>query len=191
MNFFGLYKSTLEMKSERNLILYIACSLDGFIAKQNDDLSFLSMVEEPGEDYGYHDFIDSIDCVLIGRKTYEWVMNQVSVFPHSNKETYVITRKPRPSIGNIQFYTGSLKDLVLKLKAREGKHIFVDGGAELVNALLKENLIDEYIISIIPVLLGNGLSLFKSDSFEIPMKLISTKQFNKGLVQLHYKRMLT
>ncbi|MEI2696224.1 MAG: dihydrofolate reductase family protein [Saprospiraceae bacterium] len=179
------------MKSDRKVILYIASSLDGFIAKQNDDLSFLSIVEKAGEDYGYNDFIDSIDSVLIGRKTYDWVMNHVSVFPHSNKETYVITRQQRPNIGNIQFYTGSLSDLIVKLKAQEGKHIFVDGGAELVSALLKENLIDEFIISIIPVLLGNGVSLFKSDNFEIPLKLVNTKQFDKGLVQLHYKRMPT
>ncbi len=137
---------------DRKVILYIATSLDGYIAKPNDDLSFLSIVQQEGEDYGYADFVNSVDTVILGRKTYDWVMTQVPEFPHSDKNSFIITRTPRSSIGKTSFYTGKLQDLVIKLKAEEGKNIFIDGGAEIVNELLKENLIDEFIISVIPIL---------------------------------------
>lgn len=80
-----------------------------------------------------------------------------------------------------------LRDLVLKLKKEHGKTIYIDGGAEIVNELLNENLIDEFIISIIPVLVGNGTRLFKDGRPEQKLQLITTKQFESGLIQLHYK----
>ncbi|MGE5106873.1 MAG: dihydrofolate reductase family protein, partial [Sphingobacteriales bacterium] len=165
------------MTTDRKVILYIATSLDGYIAKPNDDLSFLSIVQKDGEDYGYADFINSVDTVILGRKTYDWVMTQVPEFPHADKNSYIITRTARPVIGKTQFYTGNLKDLILKLKSEKGKNIFIDGGAEIVNELLKENLIDEFIISVIPILVGNGTRLFKDGRPEQTLKLLSTKQF--------------
>lgn len=176
------------MNGARKVILYIATSLDGYIAKPNDDLNFLSIVQQEGEDYGYADFINSIDTVILGRKTYDWVMTQVSEFPHADKNTYVITRTPKPSIGKTNFYTGKLNELINRLIAESGENIFIDGGAEIVNELLKENLIDEFIISVIPILVGNGTKLFKDGRPEQKLELLSTKQFKKGLAQLHYKR---
>jgi dihydrofolate reductase len=170
----------------RKLIVYISTSLDGFIAKPNDDLSFLSIVEHDGEDYGYNEFVNSVDTVLVGRKTFDWVMTQVPEFPHADKLTFVITRTKRASIGNTHFYTGSIPELVQSLKNESGKNIFCDGGAEIVNELLKENLIDELIISIVPILVGNGTRLFNDTRPELNLKLISSQQFEKGLVQLHY-----
>jgi dihydrofolate reductase len=175
------------MATDRKVILYIATSLDGYIAKPNDDLSFLSIVQKDGEDYGYADFVNSVDTVILGRKTYEWIMTQVSEFPHADKNSYVITRTPRPSINKTNFYTGDLNDLVLRLKREPGKNIFIDGGAEIVNELLRQNLIDEFIISVIPVLVGNGTRLFKEGLPEQKLKLVATKQFDTGLMQLHYK----
>ena len=99
------------------VVLYIASSLDGYIAKPGDDLSFLSMVEMPGEDYGYGDFIATIDKVILGRKTYDWVMKQVPVFPHADKECYVLTRNSKESIENTHFYSGDIQELVQTLKA--------------------------------------------------------------------------
>lgn len=176
------------MATDRKVILYIAASLDGYIAKPNDDLSFLSIVQQDGEDYGYSDFIKSVDTVILGRKTYDWVMTQVSEFPHADKDSYIITRTAKPSIGKTNFYTGKLKDLISKLKAGQGKNIFIDGGAEIVNELLKENLIDEFVISVISILVGNGTKLFKDGRPELKLELVSTKHFDKGLTQLHYKR---
>ena len=176
------------MEDKRRLVLYIAMSLDGYIAKPNDDLSFLSIVEKEGEDYGYNDFIKTIDTVIIGRRTYDWVMNQVQEFPHSDIDTYVLTRTARPSVGKTNFYTGNIKSLVLSLKSQNGKNIFVDGGAEVVNELLADNLIDDFIISIIPIMIGEGIRLFKDGRPEQVMELIDVKKFKTGLVQLHYRR---
>jgi dihydrofolate reductase len=175
------------MNAKRKLIVYIAASVDGFIAKTNDDLSFLSMVEKEGEDYGYGDFIRTVDTVIIGRRTYDWVMQQVAEFPHADKNAYVITTRPQESIGKTHFYTGSLVELVDDLKLQPGNNIFCDGGAQIIDILLKEKLIDELIVSLIPVLLGEGTSLFKDQRPEQRLELISVRHFEKGLVQLHYK----
>lgn len=172
----------------RKLILYISCSLDGFIAKPEDDLSFLSLVQKEGEDYGYSDFIKTVDTVIVGRRTYDWVVGQGYEFPHLDKESYIITRKELPAQGNLRFYNGDIKTLVNNLKIKNGKNIFCDGGAEVVNELLKHNLIDEIILSIIPILLGNGIRLFREQQFEKRLSLISSKAYDTGLVQLHYKR---
>lgn len=174
------------MSKKRKVVLYIAMSLDGYIAKPNDNLSFLSIVEKDGEDYGYFDFMKSIDTVIMGRRTYDWVMNQVSEFPHSDIETYVLTRTDRQRIGKTIFHTGDLKGLVDSLKSQDGKNIFVDGGAEIVNELLAENLIDEFILSVIPILLGEGIRLFKDGRPEQALELIGARHFETGLVQLHY-----
>lgn len=172
----------------RKVILYIAMSLDGYITKPNDDLGFLSIVEQEGEDYGYSKFVESVDTVIMGRKTYDWVMTQVSEFPHANKQAFIVTRTARQSIGSTHFYTENLEILVNQLKSGEGKDIFVDGGAEIVNELLKANLIDEFIISVIPILVGAGTKLFQDNRPETALELISSQSFAKGLVQLHYKK---
>jgi dihydrofolate reductase len=163
-------------------------SLDGYIAKPNDDLSFLSIVEKEGEDYGYADFVSTVDTVILGRKTYDWVMKQVGEFPHADKNAYIITRTARPTIGKTVFYTGDLTNLVIKLKSENGKNIFCDGGAEIVNELLKKDLLNEIIISVIPILVGNGTRLFKDGRPEQKLQLVNVKTFDTGLTQIHYKR---
>ena len=168
------------------LILYIACSLDGYIAKPNDDLSFLDRVSNENLDYGYNKFISTVDTVIIGRRTYDWIINQNVDFPHSDKATYVITRKRRKRNGKITFYSGDLKELVIKLKKEKGKNIFCDGGSEIANLLFADKLFDELIISIIPVIVGGGINLFKEGIPEQVLTLISVQSFKTGLVQLHY-----
>jgi dihydrofolate reductase len=144
----------------RKVVLFIAMSLDGYIATKEDDISFLQIVEKEGEDYGYASFVATIDTVIMGRKTYDKVLTLVPEFPHADKEAYILTRTPRASVGKTHFYTDSLPTLIQKLKAKEGKDIYVDGGAEAVHALLQDDLIDEIRISIIPILLGDGIPLF-------------------------------
>lgn len=174
----------------RKLSLFIATSLDGYIAKPNDDLSFLKLVEKEGEDYGYKEFTDTIDTLIIGRKTYDYVLKEIgpSFYDNGQRDVYVITRTPRPTIGRTRFYTGNLADLVAQLKSENGKNIYCDGGADVINELLKNDLIDELIISIVPVLLGNGTRLFKDERPEQLLAFVEAKTFDTGLVQLHYKR---
>ena len=175
------------MTGNRKVISYIATSLDGYIAKTDDDLSFLSLVEQEGEDYGYADFVKSVDTVILGRKTYDWVIAHVPEFPHADKDSYILTRTPRPGKGRINFYTGDLKELILRLKSEKGKNIFIDGGAEIINELLKQKLIDEFIISVIPIFIGNGIRLFKDGRPEQTLKLVDVRKFDTGLLQVHYK----
>ncbi|MAO16690.1 MAG: dihydrofolate reductase, partial [Muricauda sp.] len=94
----------------------------------------------------------------------------------------------RPSVGRTTFYTGKMTDLVEQLKSENGKNIYCDGGAEIINELLKNDLIDEFIISIVPILLGNGTRLFKEGRPEQILEFVKAKTFETGLTQLHYKR---
>ncbi len=174
--------------ADRKVVLYISMSLDGYIASKDNELGFLSMVEQQGEDYGYNEFVKSVDTIIIGRKTYENVIAMGYDYPHVDKDVYIITRTARPSIGTFKFYTNDLTQLVKLLKNKPGKNIYCDGGAEVANQLMKNDLIDEYIISVIPILLGEGIKLFKGGRPEQKLILVSSKQFDKGLTQLHYKR---
>lgn len=174
----------------RKLCLYIACSLDGYIAKPNDDLSFLKMVEKDGEDYGYAEFTREVDTIIIGRKTYDYVVKEIGSDHYDNgeRDVYVITRTARPKQGKTTFYTGSLSELIGKLKSEIGKNIYCDGGSEVIYELMKLDLIDEYIISIIPILLGNGTKLFQENRPEQAIELVNVKSFETGLTQLYYRR---
>lgn len=174
----------------RKVKLFIATSLDGYIAQPNDDLSFLKLVEKEGEDYGYAAFTSTIDTVIIGRKTYDYVVKEIGVSHYDNgeRDVYVFTRTERPDSGRIKFYSGSLVELITKLNSEKGKDIYCDGGAEVVNELLKNDLIDELTISIVPILVGNGTRLFKEGRPEQILEFISAKTFESGLTQLHYRR---
>jgi dihydrofolate reductase len=174
------------MTEQRKLFLYIAMSLDGYIAAPDDDISFLLIVEKTGEDYGYSEFIKSVDTVIIGKRTFDKVKS-MGYEPHKDKEVYIITRSRRSS-DHYKYYSGSLKDLIIRLKKQSGKNIFCDGGAEIVNELLKDNLIDEFIISIIPVMLGDGISLFRNGRSGLAVELINSVKYDTGLVQLHYRK---
>ncbi|ACU07651.1 Bifunctional deaminase-reductase domain protein [Flavobacteriaceae bacterium 3519-10] len=174
----------------RKTSLFIATSLDGYIAKPNDDLSFLKLVDKEGEDYGYAEFTSTIDTLIVGRKTYDYVLKEIgsSHYDNGQRDVYVITRTEKPQVGRTIFYTGKIDDLVKQLKSEKGENIYCDGGAEVINELLKHDLIDNLIISVIPVLLGNGTRLFKDGRPEQILEFIEAKTFEPGLIQLHYER---
>src|SRR5690606_1691787 len=161
----------------RKLSLFIASSLDGYIAGPNDDVSVLQSVEQEGEDYGYAEFTSTIDTIILGRKTYDWVLNHLGPGHYDNgqRDVYVITRNSRPDIGRTKFYSGDLGELVDRLKQEEGKNIYCDGGAEVIDALLKLDKIDELIISIIPTLLGSGTRLFKAGRPSQELQFVKVK----------------
>lgn len=173
----------------RKISLFIAMSLDGYIAKPNDDLSFLKLVEKEGEDYGYTEFMCQIDTIIVGRKTYDYVVREIGATHYDNgqRDVYIITRTEKPQVGRTIFYTGDLIELVAELKSVAGKNIYCDGGAEVINAFLKCGLIDDFVISVIPILLGNGTKLFKDGRPEQALQFMTSKVFDTGLIQLHYK----
>ena len=161
-------------------------SLDGYIAKTDDDISFLSVVEQENEDYGYTKFLEAVDTVILGRKTYEKILSMGNDLPYGDRNIIVLTRNPHPVTDKITFYSGSLSELISNLRSKVGLNIYCDGGAETVHQLLQENLIDEMIVSVIPVLLGDGIRLFNGSYPEKKLRLVQCNSFEKGLVQLHY-----
>jgi dihydrofolate reductase len=176
------------MSHNTKTILYIAMSVDGYIAGEDDDLSFLSLVEKPGEDYGYAEFMKGIDTVIMGRRTYDWIITNAPDYIHKERVTYVITHQNNKDTINLKFYSGDLKQLLNRVKLDSRKDIFIEGGAEIIHQLLDYNLIDEFIISIIPHILGKGIRLFKGQEPPLSLNLEKVKQFDSGLIQLHYSK---
>jgi dihydrofolate reductase len=165
-------------------------SLDGFLATKDDDLSWLSVIEKEGIDYGYADFTKSVDTYIVGRSTYDVVLNLTGgEFPQAEQyKCYVITRQERKSENGVTFYNGDIETLVQNIKKEEGGNIYCDGGGQIVKLLMEKNLIDEYIISVIPIILGDGKRLFIGGVPKINIKALPTKTYETGVVQLHYVR---
>jgi dihydrofolate reductase len=172
---------------ERRVILYIAMSLDGFIAKEDDNIDFLTTVELPGEDYGYSSFLKDIDTVIWGRKTYDKVLTLSTDYLHKDKKVYVLSRSRTGTNGNIE-YVNDIKTLIHNLRKKEGLNIYCDGGSEIVFELLKHSLIDKLIVSVIPHLLGSGIRLFKEGLPEHKLKFKQSISYPSGLVQLWYEK---
>ena len=172
----------------RKLILFIAMSLDGYIAREDGNIDFLSSVQTPGEDYGYKAFIDTIDTVIMGRKTYDKVLGFGIEFPHQDKRCIVLSRTRLGRDRHVEFYNGDVETLSRQLQESAGLDIFIDGGAEVVHQFAAMHLIDRYIISLLPLLLGRGIPLFKSDREPERLKLIENTAYPSGLVQLTYDR---
>lgn len=165
-------------------------SLDGFIATENDDISWLNAMDKDGEDYGYHDFISTVDTYIIGRKTYDVVTKLLDgKFPQAQQfKCYVISREQRKPENGVTFYSGRIEELISQIRSTDGKDIYCDGGGEIVNLLMKEDLIDEYIVAIIPIILGNGKRLFLGNTPLLRIEAHPPKYFDTGLVQLRYIR---
>ena len=182
------------MKTPRKVILFISMSLDGFIATKDDDISWLSMVEKEGEDYGYNELQNKVDTYIVGNTTYQTILKLTNgVFPQAEMhDCYVITRQEISSKDGITFYNGDIETLIQQLKNEEGKDIYCDGGGQIVKLLQEKNLIDEYVISIMPILLGDGKRLFLGENENrIKLKLEETKSFDTGLVQIRYTKLLS
>ncbi|HLN52649.1 MAG TPA: dihydrofolate reductase family protein [Lentimicrobium sp.] len=179
------------LKSTGKSILYVALSVDGYIAGENDDLSFLSLVEVPGEDYGYSEFMKSIDASIMGRKTIDWVIEHEKGFLEKIGLIYIITHRPLPEFmsrnPNIVSFEGNVSDLTRDLM-EQGKNLFIVGGAEIILPLMKDGLIDEFQLAVIPVLLGKGTLLFKPGFPKTMLRITETRKYPSGLVMLRYER---
>lgn len=171
------------------VFLYISMSLDGFIATKDDDISWLDVMDKVGEDYGYFGFVKDVDKYIVGHSSYKVVKNLIGEFPQSKQyECYVLSRSKSGKEDGVTFYNGSIPTLIGKLKSEGGKNIYCDGGGQIVHELMKNDLIDEYIVSIIPIILGDGKRLFLGDTPQLDIELIASKQYETGLVQNHYVR---
>ena len=176
----------------RKLILYIASSLDGFIARKNGKIDWLpgSNVEDSeevgdtSEEHGYEELMKRIDIILMGRKTYEQVLT-FGDWPYSGIKSYVCTSKKMED-KNIEYCSDAVS-LVKDLKSKDGKDIWLVGGGGLNGSLLNADLIDEIILTVIPVVIGDGIRLFGNVEKDVKLKLIESKNFKSGMVQLKYQ----
>lgn len=172
----------------RKLVLYIACSLDNKIARADHSLDWLPEPEAGSEeDYGYYKFYDSVDTLLMGYKTYE-VCIGFDDWPYKDKTTYIFSREDKPVIEGVTLVNEYPVAFSKALKDQKGKDIWLVGGGAINQLMHDAGLIDEYIITIIPVILGNGIELFPNITSEYKLSLKEQKAYPDGVVQMHYVR---
>ena len=165
------------------VILFIAASLDGYIAGPDDDLSWLFT----DADYGFSRFFTGIDTLVMGRGTYD-VICSFGVWPYPGKRTIVVSRSPDFEVEpeDAELYCGDLPGLIEKLSSEDRQRVWLVGGGELVRSFLEQGLLDEISVSMHPILLGKGVPLFPGGFRRTLLLLKDTTVFDGGLVQLNY-----
>lgn len=176
----------------RKVVLFIAMSMDGYIADIDGNVDWLGG-ENKDEDSmsSYQEFVKEVDTVIMGYRTYHQIVTELTPnqWGYEQMISYVITHRPIPSTDMIKFTNEDPCQLIERLKQEEGKNIWICGGAHLVNQLIKEDLVDRYHLNIMPILLGNGIPLFEKMNQAIPLTLIKSESYN-GITDLIYERRL-
>ena len=170
-------------------IVYIAQSLDGYIAGPDGEIDWLEDIDNPNKsDLGFLAFMNTIDALVMGRNTFEKVAS-FDFWPYK-KPVYVVSKKLSTIsdrlAGKAFLIKGKPKEIISTLNAKALCNLYIDGGL-LIQSFLKENLIDEIIVSTLPVILGGGIPLFGTLSNKIKLKLESSEVLINQLVQTHYK----
>jgi dihydrofolate reductase len=171
----------------RSVIVHIATSADGFIARPDGDLEWLTSRPAPDGFYGMNAFMKSIDTKVLGRKTYEASLRLGAKFD-SKSRIIVFSRHapPADAPSGVEFVNGAIGRFVSRLREHPGKNIWLMGGGELIASFLDEQAIDEFVISVVPVFIGDGIPLIARRHRHVPLDLHSIERFEDGLVQLHY-----
>lgn len=174
--------------------VYIATSLDGFIARENGDIEWLhnsghGEVDDK-EDFGYQNFISNMDALVMGRKTYEKVRSFGGDWPYGELPVFVLTNRGVEISGELSKTVFSLSgnpiEILEELSDRGYENLYLDGG-KTIQGFLKSKLVNEIAITKIPILIGNGIPLFGSLKKDIKLEHLETKSFNNGFVQSRYK----
>lgn len=171
--------------------IFIATSLDGFIARSDGDIDWLAdpAYADASEDYGYKAFIDSVDTLVMGRKTYELALT-FEEWPYAGKKVVVLSsgspNVPENLSGSVEIMSGAPDELVGRLAQRGARHCYVDGG-KTIQGFLKAGLIQEMTITRIPVLIGDGIPLFGKLDRDARFEHIETKTYASGFVQSKYR----
>ena len=175
-----------------NCSVYIAASLDGFIAGPNGEIDWLQRPEYIGSEIKglrYTDFIKTVDVLVMGRKTFETVLN-FGNWPYKDLPVIVLSQKgtvvPEELQGTVRLDSGPPKHIVSRLAAEGNRHLYIDGGAT-IRRFLEARLINKITITLIPILLGKGIPLFDTLNFEQPLRLLQTAQSENGFVQVRYE----
>ncbi|WP_321480384.1 dihydrofolate reductase family protein [uncultured Bacteroides sp.] len=172
----------------RKIKLYIAASLDGYIARSNGDIDWLTEFPNPEKnDYEYQTFFESVGIVIMGGRTYRDILNMDVVWPYQAKNTYVITHHSLAPEKNIQFITHDIVEIITQMRNENGKDIWLVGGGEIISMLLNHELIDEMIITTIPIILGDGIALFSKVTKESQWEVFNYHKYENGVMLNHYK----
>lgn len=175
----------------RKIIVQMAISADGYIARKDGAVDWLDRPRPKGN-YGMGEFWKSIDTIVMGRKTYDLAMKFVkkgAVTPGMFRglKHYVFSRKPpKKAFEGFEFANEPIKQFAQRLRAEKGKNIFMLGGAGIIGSFLDEGEIDEFVLSMIPTFIGEGIPLIAPKRRTVPLKLLSTKKFSDGVMKLHY-----
>lgn len=164
--------------------VFIAVSLDGFIARPNGAIDWLSSVEREGEDYGYKAFFDSVDALVLGRNTYEVALG-FEPWPYAGKRCFVLSHGAAAQHG-VEIVSGTPGELVERLSGLGVQRAYIDGG-QVIQQFLAARRVDDLTLSVLPILLGQGIRLFGELPADLPLELQSSRAFDSGLVQLTYR----
>lgn len=168
-------------------ILQIATSLDGYIARLDGSIDWLPVPEESGEDYGYTKFYNSIEALVMGSTTYEQVLG-FGDWPYPGKFSYVLTtRNLSTTRTDVRFVKGGVEEVVEDVKKKGYKRVWLVGGGKVAASFMEKGLVSEYIIGVIPIILGAGISLYQSVP-EQNLDLIETNTYSSGVVGLRYRK---
>ena len=174
----------------KKISLFIAMSLDGYIADIDGSVNWLSGHGNDDDNIdAYSEFVKGIDTVIMGWNTYHQIVTELSPdkWVYDDFKSYVITHKSKKSSDKIIFTNESPIELVKKLKEENGKGIWICGGANIIQQLVNEDLIDCYYITVVPTILGSGIRLFEKADHEIKLKLLKTQSYN-GMTDLVYTK---
>ncbi len=172
----------------QKVILYIAESVDGYIARKDGRLDWLTPYEGQAEDYGYADFLKTIGTVIMGHTTYRQVLS-FGDFPYPEQACFVFsTDRSKERDEHVTFVRGNVAESLDRIRDQHTGDIWLVGGSILIDAFLKQDLIDEFIITTVPVLLGDGIPLFLPSGTEKSLHLVSVRSYAAGLVQTRYIR---
>lgn len=174
----------------RKIKLYIAISLDGYIARPDGELDWLLKYPMPtGTEYGYKDFTDSIDTIIMGNSTYQEIITMNVDWPYKDTSTYVLTRYKTNLLPkeNVTYLSDNVIDAIRRLKQQEGKDIWLMGGGQVVTLLLNQDLVDEMQISYVPVILGEGIPLFPNKPKESKWELTGNTAYDSGIIKVDYR----
>lgn len=171
----------------KTISLFIAMSLDGYIADAKGSVNWLEGQSSEENIDTYSEFVKDIDTVIMGWNTYHQIVTELSPdeWIYKDLTTYVITHNPKASSDNIKFINESPAELVKKLREEKGEGIWICGGANIIQQLVKEDLIDCYYITVVPAILGSGIRLFEKTEHEIKLRLLKTQSYN-GMADLVY-----
>ena len=165
----------------RKIILFIASSLDGYIARENGNIDWLP--ENTAS--GYDNFLKSVDTVIMGKTTYDQVLT-FGEYPYKDKKSFVFTKNTNQNKDENADFVSDVEKFVKDDFPNAGENIWLVGGAQIISSFLKHGVVDEIIISVIPVLLGKGIPLFKNIENETKLEFVKTEKYGQ-LVDLHYK----